>query len=109
MSDSGESSAKRFFTHPLTLTAIVAGGILWAVSGFPPLGFPEGEYECVARSGAQDYPISVFRVSGEPMTVIEYRPGESVDVSSGMTYSHSQFERELTLHLAGETYRCVHD
>ncbi|WP_344226421.1 hypothetical protein [Microbacterium binotii] len=60
----------------------------------------------MARSGAQEYPISLFHVNGEPMTVIEYRPGESVDVLRGMTYS--QFERELTLHLAGETYRCTH-
>jgi len=101
-----KSGAAKFFTNPLVLLVIIGGGILWAVTGFRPFGFPEGEYVCTAKSGVQEYPISVYHVEGQPMKVIEYRPGDPQDVSQGMTYGHGMFNRHLTLDLRGEEYRC---
>lgn len=108
MSEPGGSVAKKFFTNPVFIIVVVGAAILWGATGFRPFGFPEGEYACTARPGAQEFPISVYHREGEPKTVVEYRPGEARDVSAGMTYSHSMFDRHLNLYLREETYRCNH-
>jgi len=108
VSETSSAPTKRFLTNPWLWAVIIGGVILWAMTGFRPFGFPEGEYACTARSGVQEFPISVYHVEGQPKKVIEYRPGEAVDISAGMTYSHSMFDRHLNLYLRGETYRCDH-
>lgn len=108
MSESDSSAVKKFLTNPLVIIVAIGAAILWATNGFPPFGFPEGEYACTARSGVQKFPISVYHRQGQPMTVIEYRPGEARDISVGMTYTHGQFERHLSLFLGAETYQCSH-
>jgi hypothetical protein len=85
---------------------LVALAVLWGSSGFPPIGFPPGEYVCQSRSGVQQYPISVY--PGTPMKVIEYRPGQAADLSARMSYSHATFSSSLNLYLDGETYYCEH-
>ncbi len=95
--------------HPLVFFALITAAALWVFNGFPPLGFPTGEYVCTSRSGTQPHPISVYNpTSGPPMKVIEYRPDRQVDVSSGMSYTHSLFSRDLNLYLEGQSYYCVH-
>lgn len=96
------------FKQPVVWFILVLAVIWWASSGFPPVGFPNGEYVCTARSGAQEYPISVFNPSsGPPMKVFEYRPGEEVEISRGMSYSHSTFSTNLNLYLGGDSYFCA--
>lgn len=101
---------RKFFTNPVVYVVLAGGLILWGSLGFKPFGFPEGEYSCTARSGVQEFPISVFHFDGQAMMVVEYRPGKKWDVSSGMTYSHVMFDRHLNLSIAGdgETYTCTH-
>lgn len=86
---------------------LIGLGIWWGTTGFPPIGFPQGEYTCDARSGVQEYPISVFN-AGLPMKVFEYQPGGAVDISNGMRYSHATFATHLNLYLGDESYYCEH-
>jgi hypothetical protein len=105
---SGSANSERvtLLQRPWFWIILVGVGIWWVSSGFPPFGFPSGEYVCESRSGVQEHPISVY--PGTPMKVIEYQPGQAVDVSSRMSYSHSLFSSHLNLYLDGETYYCQH-
>lgn len=105
-SSSNESGAKNLFSNPLTWIVLVGALILWFSTGAQPLGFPNGEYVCEARSGAQANPISVFHVGGGKINVVQYEANSSVPVENGVTYSHGMFNRHLNLYVGDASYYC---
>lgn len=106
-SDSRSTSGlARVFGHPATWIVLIGGGILWSANGFPPIGFPTGEYVCNERSGSDARAVSVFHVGGGRINVVEYFPGGSERVESGITYSHGTFEDNLNLYLGESSFYC---